>query len=229
MIKEGEPFDVDFHHTIITTSNSHETEAATTTNSHEESINLDDMVAESLKELYQSAHESGRQNLQITLQIKPVGAQFNSCSWVPCMTRQQVKDNPSLKRALYNLRDTIERELVTMETKPSTLDYMKVTMRELDDFSRRQTIDYDDYSSVESTIVILVIVECDEIFSVIDLETSNLLQGHADNKIRRVKHVVRLEQVVNWVMHDYHGFHLENGPWQITDWDDLLKGNIFFL
>ena len=101
--------------------------------------------------------------------------------------------------------------------------------RLLDDFSRQQTIDFDDYSSVESTVVVLVVVECDEIFSVIDLETSKLLQGHADNKVRRVKHVVRLEQVVNWVMHDTQGFYVESGPWKITDWDDMLKGNNFFL
>ena len=235
MIQEGEPFDVDFQHTTLAaTNNQHETATnnqheTTTTNTQEESIHLDDMIEEALKKLYQSAHESGRQNIQITLQTKPVGAQFNSCFWVPYMTRQQVKDKPSLKRALYNLRDTVERELDTMETKRSTLDYIKVTMRELDDFSRRQTIDYDDYSSVESTVVVLVVVECDEIFSVIDLETSKLLQGHADNKVRRVKHVVRLEQVVNWVMHDTQGFYVESGPWKITDWDDMLKGNNFFL
>ena len=220
-------FDVDFHHT----TRAHST--TKTDDDHaidEKTLNIDDMLEESLKELYQSAHESGRENIQITLRSKPVSAHFISCFWVPYLTRQQVKEKPNLKRTFQKMQSTVDQKLVNMEkATPTSIDVLRLVFKELDDFSKRQTINHEHYSCVESTVVALVQVECDEIFSVVDLNTDTVLQGHADHKIRRVSHVVRLEQVVNWVMHDTRGFFVENGMWQITDWDDLLHGNIFFM
>jgi len=232
IVKEDAAFEVDFLYTTTTTTTpptgNTEKESDKTLND-EMALNVDDMIEGSLKTLYQAAHESGRQNLQITLQTNPVGAHFISCFWIPYLTRQQVKDKPAMKRTFYNMRDTVEHELELSGKTPSTIDAMTATMKELDKLARRQTKDYEQHSCVESTVVLLVLVECDEIFSVVDLETSKVIQGHEDHKIRRVNHVVRLEQVANWVMHDTQGFFVENGPWQITDWDDLLEGNIFYL
>jgi hypothetical protein len=230
VIQDGE-FDIDFQHTIKTSSKGDADADADETiidTTDESKINIDDMIEENLKELYQSAHASGRQNLQITLQTKPVGAKFMSCFWIPYLTRQEVKTKPAMRRCFHNVRAQIESELEALEA-PSTMDAYKLIMRELEEFSKRQTTDNEHYSTVESTVVALIQVECDEVFSVVDLETQQVLQGHADQKVRRVQHVVRLEQVTKWIMHDTQGFYVENGPWQITDWDDLLDGNIFFM
>jgi hypothetical protein len=228
VIQDGE-FDVDFQHTIQTSGKEYANAGETVIDTSEESkINVDDMIEENLKELYQSAHACGRQNLQIRLRTKPVGAKFISCFWIPYLTRQEVKTKPAMRRCFQNIRAQIESELDKLES-PSTMDAYKLIMRELEEFSKRQTTDYEHYSTVESTVIALIQVDCDEVFSVIDLETQQLLQGHADQKVRRAQHVVRLEQVTKWIMHDTHGFYVERGRWQITDWDDLLDGNVFFM
>jgi hypothetical protein len=86
----------------------------------------------------------------------------------------------------------------------------------------------DEHMSLESTIVAQVLIECDEIFSVTDLTTGKIIQG--DGELRRVPHVVRLEVVVDTQKkYGERGSHNELGSWQITDWDDLLDGNIWYL
>lgn len=89
---------------------------------------------------------------------------------------------------------------------------------------------YDDYATFEHTVIMQVLVECDEVFSVTDLNNGKILQGHGDGKIRSIPHVVRLEAVLE-VRKDNEGSQEEwvLGKWQITDWDDLLEGNIWFV
>jgi hypothetical protein len=82
---------------------------------------------------------------------------------------------------------------------------------------------------MESTVICQVLIHCDEIFCVKDAETGRLLQGHADEKFRRVVHLVRFEQTVTTHWTDSGGilpFRVEPGEWQITDIDDLLEGNL---
>jgi hypothetical protein len=112
---------------------------------------------------------------------------------------------------------------------PSVLDAYRIGLDELEKFASRQTQNYEHFSTVQSTVIAHIQVECDEVFSVIDLETQQVLQGYADHTIRRVQHIVRLEQVSEWIMHSNGGLSVQSGSWQITDWDDLLDGNIFYL
>jgi hypothetical protein len=78
---------------------------------------------------------------------------------------------------------------------------------------------------MQMTIVAQVAVQCDEIFLVKDLESDTVLQGDASGEMTDVTHLVRFEIVVDI---DSQTGKSEIGRWKITDWDDLLDGNVFW-
>jgi hypothetical protein len=66
-----------------------------------------------------------------------------------------------------------------------------------------------------------VLIECDEVFQVIDTKTGAVLQGTPDGLVQRVVHLARFEVDVKtfgfwWLSKN------EIGNWQLTDIDDLL-------
>ena len=85
-----------------------------------------------------------------------------------------------------------------------------------------------------------VSIQCKEIFCVRDVVTGDILQGHCGDVIRPrdVTHLVRFEMVLRETLVDDNSkgqnneydddWEVEIGRWQITDWDDLLDGNVFF-
>eukprot|EP00984_Skeletonema_dohrnii_P028354 scaffold18322_cov96-Skeletonema_dohrnii-CCMP3373.AAC.6 len=74
------------------------------------------------------------------------------------------------------------------------------------------------------TIIAQVSIHCREVFCVKDVATGEILQGYDDQNPRDVTHLVRFEIVVE----DELEPELKVGRWQITDWDDLLDGNVWF-
>ena len=95
------------------------------------------------------------------------------------------------------------------------------------------------------TIVAQVSIHCKEIFCVRDVDTGVVLQGCGEDvhNPRDVTHLVRFEMVVrerlvndddntdsstNAENEEDGKWEIEMGRWQITDWDDLLDGNVFF-
>jgi hypothetical protein len=78
---------------------------------------------------------------------------------------------------------------------------------------------------MQMTIVAQVSIQCDEVFVVRDTETGDIVQGDANGNVNDVTHLVRFEIVVD--MNAETG-EVGIGNWQITDWDDLLDGNMFF-
>ena len=98
------------------------------------------------------------------------------------------------------------------------------------------------------TIVAQVSIQCKEIFIVRDIITGDVLQGVDDVEPRDVTHLVRFEMVLRETLIDEddennddskkkqkgqysnedEDWEIEIGRWQITDWDDLLDGNVFF-
>merc|ERR1711957_602897 len=84
------------------------------------------------------------------------------------------------------------------------------------------------------TIVAQVSINCREIFCVQNVDSGDIIQG--DVRSRDVTHLVRFEMVVREKLVDVDSqedpddgdWDMELGQWQITDWDDLLDGNVFF-
>ena len=221
-IRQDGEFDVDLKH-IIKKDELH--------NEEEVFPELDYMIEENLRTLYQSAHECGRGQLQVHLQMRPTSAKLVSAFVVPYLTREEVKLNPSKRNTYRNMYTRLVDEERDLGREISLFETGKFVAEEIRELARNEVELYDDYASLESTVVVQVLVHCDEVFSVTDVASGAILQGHGDGKIRNVPHLVRLEAVLE-TKQSFEGRgrpETEVGPWQITDWDDLLEGNIWFL
>jgi hypothetical protein len=212
-------FDVDLNHSLNKPSDRLE----------EEFPNVQYMMEDNLRTLYESAHENGRDQLQIVLQMKPVDTALLSLLYIPFLTRDKVNRDPELQNYYPGV---ISRSEEFHESGFYTKGWRSFAegIREL---GRSQAELHNDHVLTESTTIAQVLVWCDEIFCVTDLASGEVLQGHGDGKVRRVPHVVRLEMVVR------HKYPLVDGKsqtpstphlgnWVITDWDDLLEGNIWY-
>lgn len=226
--QEDGDFSVDLKHTIVTSASEETTEDED--NEEEEESALDDMIEEKLRALYQSAHECGRDQLQIHLQMEPTSSHLVGMFVVPWVTREDVKQDPSLQNTFQNMYLRQQEEEVRQGRELSMADTATFVFDEFKELAGERVKIYDDHASLSLTAIAQVVVNCDEVFSVTDLTTGKVLQGHEDGQIRNVPHVVRLEAVVD-VTKEYGSKRTvtEVGPWQITDWDDLLEGNIWFL
>ncbi len=179
---------------------------------------VEDMLDELLVQKYQAAHEYGRDQIRVKLQMRPVTAQLNFLFGAPHLTRAEVRQDPSLQQKIPGLfLEAAEvsggRNFVKFVTSWSEEMMMEQMNR------RNEPI-------VSTTILAQVQVCCDEVFSVRDVATGALLQGDGDDAFRPVFHLVHLEMIVDYNMETGE---LHKGNWIITDWDDLLDGNIWFM
>merc|ERR1712228_1099645 len=79
-------------------------------------------------------------------------------------------------------------------------------------------------STLKVTVIAQVLVHCKEIFWVKD-EGGNIIQGQEDGDIEKdALHLVRFEMPVELASIN----NASPTSWIISDWDDLLKGNVFF-
>jgi len=194
---------------------------------HDEKINSNtrSMLETNLISLYKSAHEHNKHQLQITLFSEPKSAQIMSLLSIPFLTRQEVIEKPALKHSFRN----IAKSLHQLELKKgSQLNFFEIgdhTAQALDEMANKQ-IQRNDDNMAQISIVAQVAIQCDEIFKVVDLETGETVQGDPEARKNDVTHLVRFEVVVDL---DPETGMSEVGRWQITDLDDLLDGNIWFL
>jgi len=186
---EDGDFDVDLSGHTMTTDSLLQTE--------EDEIfpELEYMVEEKLRTLYQSAHEHGRDQLQIKLQMKPTSSWFLGAYMVPFLTRETVKKTPALKNTYKNMWAELSEEEQKLDRDLSLIEIGKFTVDKFRLLARDQAELLDDHVSLKSTIVAQVLVECDEVFYVKDLKTGKIIQG--DGEVRKVSHLVRLEVVVD--------------------------------
>jgi hypothetical protein len=156
-----------------------------------------------LLQLFADARQSGKSQIQVHLHSQPTHAKLHSLHALPALSRSLTKTHPQWVRDLQDGTTDITRgEHFGAHLKRAMLENGKI----------------------ESTIFAEVLVYCDEIFRVTDLETGALLQGHDDGKFRQVVHGVRLERVATITADQGRTL----GNWMITDIDDLLDGNQWF-
>lgn len=172
---------------------------------------IDFMVERNLRTLYESAHESGKDQMQVRLETKPVDAHLLNLFCFPFLSRNQLKSNPSLKGRYLEM-----------------LELMTHSPREALPHFHHMVADFQESGRMESTVICQVMLSCDELFWVKNLQTGAIVQGHEDGKFRPVYHLVRMEMVVE--VHPskkgFLPFKMTPGNWQITDIDDLLGGNL---
>lgn len=183
-----------------------------------------EMLDPTLISLYRSAHTYGKHKLRIKLRSRPTDAKIVSFFVLPFLTRAEVHDNVSLKHSFRNILNSIHDEEMESGRTLSHFQIANLVAEKLDDMAKKQMRRRGD-KKMQMTIVAQVAVHCDEIFFVKDLESDTVLQGDDSELIRDVTHLVRFEMVVDL---DSQSGKSEIGRWKITDWDDLLDGNVFW-
>eukprot|EP00978_Attheya_sp_CCMP212_P005377 scaffold12028_cov50-Attheya_sp.AAC.3 len=221
---------VDFDHTItpINDTDSGDPFAASPMNDITKEKKEDDdddypdteyMLESKMRHLYKGAYKHGKSTMQVQLRIQPVGAKLTSLFLVPFLTRDGVEQTPALRHAYRNIGEHLEKKAIELERDLSFVEGVEEINKHGSKLLRK--VEKSD-GGVESTLVAQVSIQCLERFSVTDKGTGKVLQG--DGKENQVQHLVRFEMAVS----TYRDGTKNIGKWQITDWDDLLDGNVFF-
>ena len=169
---------------------------------------IGEMLDLPLRNLYKSAHESGKHQLEIRLEMEPKRALVYELFCVPFFSRKATENDPSIGEKLRQI-------MTTMPSDPGggfqiLYSYLLEQVEAKD--------------QLETTVEAQILIDCDEVFQVHCKETGALLQGSNDGKVRSVLHLVRLENTVTTVFGDNFPYFPSTtlGNWIITDIDDLL-------
>lgn len=189
------------------------------------------MMEEKLRKLYEASHEFGKDQMRIRLETQPVHCELVSLLFIPYLTRQAVHDAPSLRHSFRNMFRAVQKK--NIDENGNATGVVALAQEAFSVFqeyvnSRAQINRDDNVVSMQSTVIAQVLIECDELFSVTDVATGMLIQGHGEKQ--RVYHLVRLEVVVDEQIPLGGGkpvFDVQS--WQIVDWDDLEGGNIWYI
>jgi len=189
------------------------------------------MLESNLISLYRSAHTCGKHKLQIKLRSRPISAEIQSLFVLPFLTRKEVEDNVALKHSYRNiikaLHQANEERTVGNGRELNFFEMGNIVAGKLDEMSEQQMKRRGtDDGIMQLTVVAQVAIACDEVFVVRDRDTGDVVQGDANEVVNEVTHLVRFEIVVDM---DSENGTVEIGSWQITDWDDLLDGNTWFV
>lgn len=162
---------------------------------------LDGMVDRKLSSLYQSARESGKDQIQVRLECKLIKddprltpLMVNTFIF-PFLTRKLLKDTPEAGKAYM--------ELLQNPSVPGATKFLQ---------------SFDDLDAIDHTVICQVVVPCEEVFWVKHLASGEILQGIEDEEFRFVWHLIRMEMEIS--------SSLETRNWKLTDIDDLLGGNL---
>ena len=225
---EEEVFPIEFTHTICPDNDEINTKTDDATQ-----IQSSNMLESNLISLYRSARTYGKHQLQIKLRCRPKSSEIQSLFVFPFLTRTEVEDHISLKHSYKNIAKAIHDETQEMGRSLNFYEIGQVVAKQLDVMAddqrmRRKRSSREDLHGYNNsmTIVAQVAMQCDEIFVVRDVETGDVVQGDEEEKVNDVTHLVRFEMVVDLNI-ETGMFRL--GTWQITDWDDLLDGNVWFV
>ena len=166
----------------------------------------DRMFSRPLQNLYRSAHESGRHQLQVRLHSVPIRTTFYALFAIPFVSRTAVEQDPDLLKETY--------------THLSNMANMGRGFTEYSHFMEQRLLAND--GILLTTLEAQVIVDCHERFQVLDLETGDVLQGSED--YRTISHLVRMEMDVESRPNEQFPYLplVEKGNWVLHDIDDLV-------
>lgn len=185
------------------------------------------MLQYSLRNLYQSARQHSHPNkVNIVLRTQPQYAVIESMFPVFGMSRSLVQNHPNLRHSYRNLVKEIQHKEREVGQKLNPVEVGKIVMNGFLSLMERSAQLSSDGKGV-ITIIAQVSIQCREIFCVKDVESGEVLQGEGDGQSRDVTHLVRFEIVLKENF-DESPWDMDLGRWQITDWDDLLEGNVWF-
>lgn len=200
------------------------------------------MLQRQLRQLYQSAkNHSHPSKVNILLRTIPVSAKIESLFPIFGLSRSLVDDHPHLRHTYRNMLKRLQSKhkeaYLAGRERLNPIEVGSFISQGLQEVMERSaTLSSNRMASI--TIVAQVSIQCKEIFCVRDVDSGVVLQGCEDvQRPRDVTHLVRFEMVVRERLLDADStaeededgkWEIEMGRWQITDWDDLLDGNVFF-
>lgn len=144
-------------------------------------------------------------SFDLVLSVQPIFHGLQSAYVIPVLTRESSTKDPALKETYRELDKAIAE-------RTATYDEIEQMVHELRSKSENPGA---------RTIVADVIVACKERFLIKDKQTGEIVQGSEEDQ--DVVHLVRFEMETS-KGNDGRRF----GDWKITDWDDLLEGNLFY-
>lgn len=203
----NDTYEVRFHTKIgaVATSNPRVEQEQTAVD--ETVVPLSNMFEPKVMDLFQSAKKNITKETEICLKLVPYSAELVSLYAIPYLSRRNTQSDQALLE-FYR----------TMMKKPSmdrTNDLNKLRKDKLET------------GIMESTVIAQVLIWCNEVFYVKDVETGKVIQGSDDNDvIRNIPHLVRMESTIKTTKKSDGSFQNIQENWIITDIDDMLDGNL---
>jgi hypothetical protein len=187
------------------------------------------MLDQPLRKLFQSAHEHGKDQLLVRLETTPIRAVFYSLFCLPFVSRRAAARDPSVLEQMKKVVLRASRQTDVSAGFSAMYEYVQSQVEQHD--------------RLETTVELQVLVECEEIFQVVDRSTGIVVQGagaggagspgdgeSSDGQPpspskRVVWHLVSLEATSTTNFSDTFPYLPETipGNWVITDIDDLLS------
>ena len=172
---------------------------------------LQNIMQQNMIDLYDKARkESPTKEIEICLKMYPHTAELVSLYAMPYISRQNVQKDPKLL--------SFYRELMSMPAVNRAEGLTKLRQDKLVN-----------EGMMETTVIAQVLIWCNEIFFVKDVESGTILQGSDDQDqqiARNVCHLLRMESTVKTTKTKQGTFRHVQEDWIITDIDDLLSGNL---
>lgn len=175
-------------------------------NNNDKNIPLD-MFSKSLQNLYQSAYTYGKDKYQITLYTEPIQATLYNIHAYPYITRESCEND----------KGKFVKELIK-QCRISPYNAFQLLQEHLEK-------EYNQHEYLETTIDIQVLIQCNEIFQVIDRDTGNIVQGSTDGIMKSVYHLIRFENNVISTQQETFPYGIIStlkNNWIITNIDDLI-------
>jgi hypothetical protein len=171
---------------------------------------VEDMMLPKLRQLFESAHAHGKDQLAVRLETTVVAQGILSMTCFPFLSREDAIDNPALLERYY-------KAFHPPTGGPSVVyDLLESRVNRED-------------GDMKTTIEVQVWLLCKERFQVRDVNTGLVVQGTADYQERLVTHILRMERTVRHNLGDDHSdFIPELGDWRIADIDDLVHHKTWY-
>lgn len=170
-------------------------------------VPLTNMFDEKVVAFFQTAKQNITKETEICLKTVPYSAELVSLYSIPYISRRNTKSDKALVEFYRN-----------MMRKPS--------VHRKDDLDKLRKDKFEG-GTMESTVIAQVLVWCNEVFYVKDVESGKVIQGTDDlDTTRNVPHLVRMESTVKTTKTGDGKMRTIQEDWIITDIDDMLEGNL---
>jgi hypothetical protein len=176
------------------------------------------MLSPALVDLYKSAHESGRHQVEICLQSTPVNASLYSLFAIPFVSRGVLQGQPQMVSQVNRFLKDFVRLTRGGPVPPQQL---------FNDYAHWVRDQQERNGKVVTTVEAQVVLTCVELFHVRDKATGEIIQGRLGEPTPNIQHLVRLEVDVTTTQGSRWPEH-EMGQWQIVDWDDLVEEEVWY-